>query len=153
LEESVELAEIAGGRLRDIPEDRLERAFVDAFSPRITRRSRFLGGESFGSLVDRVVPAFQRLSEEPGWRCLLLVLHGAVNRAILAHTLGLPLRSFGTLEQDACCINILDVGVHGPILRLANHTPYDPAKVDLMLTSMESLYRQYRPSADTSSSA
>jgi probable phosphoglycerate mutase len=46
LEESEELAEIAGGRLRDIPEDRLERAFVDAFGPRITRRSRFLGGES-----------------------------------------------------------------------------------------------------------
>ena len=143
-EECSDLAEIASGRLREIPEDRLERAFVDALGPGISRRSRFLGGETFGAFVDRVIPALQRLCEEPGWTCLLLVLHGAVNRAILAHALGLPLQSFGALEQDACCINIIDIGPRGPIVRLVNHTPYDPVKRNLTLTSMESLYREYR---------
>ncbi len=47
----------------------------------------FLGGETVGALLDRVLPALDALLAEPGWDVLLLVLHGAVNRAILSRAL------------------------------------------------------------------
>lgn len=150
LEARPELREIEGGRLGDIPEDRLEAAFAGAFSPTLDRETRFLGGETFGDLVDRVVPAFRALCREPGWRQLLIVAHGGVNRAILLDALGAPIGSFGAIEQDAACINIVDVepageGAIRSIVRLLNHTPYNEQKRGLELTTMERLYRRYRP--------
>ncbi|CAA9576784.1 MAG: hypothetical protein AVDCRST_MAG88-2891 [uncultured Thermomicrobiales bacterium] len=149
LEVRPELREIEGGRLRDIPEDAVETAFVGAFAAGLDRESRFLGGETFGALVDRVVPAFRDLCAAPGWRQLLIVAHGGVNRAILLDALGAGLASFGALEQDAACINIVDVEGQGDdlrlIVRLLNYTPYNEQKLGLDLTTMERLYRRYRP--------
>jgi broad specificity phosphatase PhoE len=144
-EESELLSEIRTGRLRDIPERRLEEAFVGAFGPRITRRSRFLAGEAFGPFLERVERGLDELLADESWRSVLLVLHGAVNRAILARALGLRLRSFGSVEQDPGCLNIVDVGPSGMVVRLVNHTPYNPAKVGITMTTMEWLYRSYRP--------
>ncbi len=144
------LREIEGGRLRDIPEEGLEAAFTGAFL-RLGRESRFLGGETFGGFVDRVVPAFLALCAEPGWRHLLIVAHGGTNRAILLHALGAGIAAFGAIEQDAACINIIDVepepegGGTRAIVRLLNHTPYNEQKLGLELTTMERLYRAYRP--------
>jgi probable phosphoglycerate mutase len=82
---------------------------------------------------------------EPGWRCLLVVAHGGVNRVLLAHALGSGLAGFAALEQDPGCVNILDMDDAGRWLaRLVNHTPYNAAKVGLELTTMERLYREYR---------
>ena len=135
---------------RDIPEEQLEAAFAGAFAAALNRDARFLGGETFGSLVDRAVPAFRALCAEPGWRHLLVVAHGAVNRALLLDALGAGIASFGALEQDPGCINIIDVepapgGGLRMIVRLLNHTPYNEQKLGLELTTMERLYLAYRP--------
>jgi probable phosphoglycerate mutase len=145
------LREIRPGRLRDIPEDALRPAFLRAFHG-LTRDSRFLGGERFGAFVDRVLPAFDALCREPGWETALLVLHGGVNRVILADALGARLGegagdALGGLEQDPGCIDILDVDPDGRrIVRLVNLTPADPLKRSVGLTSMEQLLEAYRPS-------
>jgi probable phosphoglycerate mutase len=145
IEQAPELTEIAGGKLGEIAEEAREASFVDAFGTGITRRTKFLGGERFGDFVDRVVPRFAAIVEEPGWNELLLVLHGAVNRAILGHVLGYGLRGFGAIEQDAGCINIVDVDGGRAVVRLVNHTPYNPLKEGLRRTVMEALYGKYRP--------
>ena len=152
LEVAPDLREIEGGRLRDIPEERLEAAFAGAFTTALDRDARFLGGETFGSLVDRAVPAFRALCAAPGWRHLLVVAHGAVNRALLLDALGADIDSFGALEQDPGCINIVDVepapgGGLRMIIRLLNHTPYNEPKLGLELTTMERLYLAYRPAS------
>ena len=154
LEVAPDLREIEGGRLRDIPEEQLEAAFAGAFATALDRDARFLGGETFGSLVDRAVPAFRALCAAPGWRHLLVVAHGAVNRALLLDALGVGIDSFGALEQDPGCINIIDVepasGKDGDlrmIVRLLNHTPYNEQKLGLELTTMERLYLAYRPAS------
>src|SRR5205085_941242 len=67
-EESELLSEIRTGRLRDIPEARLEEAFVGAFGPKITRRSRFLAGEAFGPFLERVERGLDELLADEGWR-------------------------------------------------------------------------------------
>jgi probable phosphoglycerate mutase len=139
------LREIQMGRLGDVPADALEAAVLGAFTDNVTAEGRFLGGETFGGLRDRVVACLGELLADRGWRCLLLVAHGGVNRALLSHALGVALQGFAALEQDPGCINILDVDEAGRwLVRLVNHTPYDPAKEHLELTTMERLLRDYR---------
>ena len=79
-----ELREIESGRLDEIPEDALEAAFVGAWRDVVPEDMRFLGGETIGSLLDRVLPAVDRLIADPDWDVLLAVLHGGVNRAIIS---------------------------------------------------------------------
>lgn len=143
LEAREELREIQPGRLADIPAESLEHAFVGAFAGAPTRETQFLGGETFGSLEDRVLRCFRGLLVEPAWRCMLMVAHGGVNRTILAHALSHGPQAFGAIEQDAGCINVIDLDSRGRFLvRLVNYTPYNPAKIGLELTTMERLYRE-----------
>ena len=138
------LREIRPGRLADIPPESIEQAFVGAFAGSIDRETRFLGGENFGSLVDRVLACFDGLLADPSWRHLLIVAHGGVNRAILCQAMGQGLGGFGAIEQDAGGINIIDLDPGGRcIVRLLNFTPYNPAKVGLTLTTMERLFHDY----------
>jgi probable phosphoglycerate mutase len=144
IEVEPDLREIQPGRLRDLPADNIDNLFLEVFGAGIDRSKRFLGGETFGSLVDRVLPVFQRLQADPSWRHLLIVGHGGVNRVILTHLLGTGLGGFALLEQDPCCLNIIDVVDGGRfVLRLVNHTCYNPAKRGLELTTMERLYQEY----------
>jgi probable phosphoglycerate mutase len=139
------LREIQPGRLADLPPDGVERAFLGTFASGLDRDTRFLGGETIGSLVDRVLTCWRNTLSDPTWRHLLIVAHGGVNRAILTHVLKSDLSGFAALEQDPCCVNIIDVFEDGRCLvRLLNHTPYDAPKGQLVLTNMESLYAEYR---------
>jgi len=105
--------------------------------------ARFLGGEKFSDFADRVVPAFERIVADEGWRSLLLVLHGAVNRMLLNHVMGVSWHSHASIEQDNCCINVIDVDApsrHHPrryLIRAVNLTGYDLNKSSLHLTTME----------------
>jgi probable phosphoglycerate mutase len=139
-----ELREIQPGRLADIPPGQVADAFLGAFGRGVGRESRFLGGETYGSLVDRVLPSFLEVLRDPGGANVLIVAHGGVNRVILAHALGLEPCGFLAAEQDPGCLNIIDVADDGDCLvRLLNFTPGSPLKADINLTTMESLYRQF----------
>jgi broad specificity phosphatase PhoE len=139
-----ELRELQGGRLTEIPEDELEAAFTRAFKGAVPLDTRFLNGETVGSLLDRVVPAVQRLVAEPDWDTVLAVLHGGVNRAILSYALAGEGKFLGGFEQAPACINILDIGDDW-IVRAVNHTPYDPVHERGRGTTMEALYDLYLP--------
>lgn len=139
-----ELREIAPGRLADLPEDGLEAAFTGVFRGEVPLDTRFLGGETIGSLLDRVVPAVERLVGDGGWDVALLVLHGGVNRAVLSYALTGGRRFLGGFEQAPACINVLDVGEDW-VVRAVNYAAHDPLHARSRLTTMEELYRQYRP--------
>jgi broad specificity phosphatase PhoE len=139
-----ELRELEGGRLGDIPEDELERTFVRAFHGVVPEDARFLGGETVGSLFDRVLPALDRLLADDGWDVVLAVLHGGVNRAILSYALTGRREFLGGFEQAPACINVLDVGDSGWIVRAVNVAPYDPVHLRGRLTTMEELWEQFR---------
>lgn len=116
-------------------------AFANSLRKSLTRDTEFLGGETFGSLEDRVVPAFEGLAARDDWKELLLVTHGGTNRMILSRALGGGLDTFGRIEQDAGCINIIDLDADGSfLLRLVNYTPKSPVKADIRLSSMEQIY-------------
>jgi broad specificity phosphatase PhoE len=138
-----ELRELEGGRLGDIAEDELEQAFVGFFKDVVPEEVRFLGGETVGSLFDRVLPALERLLADRDWDVALAVLHGGVNRAILSYALTGGRTFLGNLEQAPACINVLDVGENW-VVRAVGVTPYDPAHLRGRLTTMEELWRQFR---------
>ncbi len=51
-------------------------------------------------MLDRVLGCVGGLLAEPGWRRLLVVAHGGVNRVLLAHALGSGLAGFAALEDS-----------------------------------------------------
>jgi probable phosphoglycerate mutase len=139
-----ELREIEGGRLRDISAGALEEAFLGAFRGTVPEDRAFLGGETIGGLLDRVLPALEGLVADESWDVLLAVLHGGVNRAILSYALTGRRSFLGGFEQAPGCINVLDVGEDW-IVRAVNVAPYDLAHTGTRQTTMERLYSQYRP--------
>ena len=141
LETCEALREVAPGPLGASGAVSLEEHFVGALSRVASRESRFLGGESFGSLEDRVLPAFRGILAASGWKHLLIVAHGGTNRVILLHALGATLDHLGCLEQEAGCINLMDVEDSPRLLvRQVNYTPYSPLKENIWSTTMEKIY-------------
>ncbi len=111
----------------------------------------FLGGERFVDFAGRVVPAFEALLADPAWNTLLLVLHGAVNRMIFNYVLGTTWQGRMSIEQDNCCINIIDVDTADDgsparfLIRAVNLTAYDLNKSGISrLTSMEQVAERLR---------
>ena len=139
-----DLREIESGRLEDIPEDELERTFIEAWRDVVPEEAQFLGGESIGSLLDRVIPAVDQLLADNEWDVLLAVLHAGVNRAILSYALTGGRVLLGNLEQSPACINVLDVGDDW-IVRAVNITPTDLAHRGGRLRTMEELWAEFRP--------
>ncbi|HMJ01038.1 MAG TPA: histidine phosphatase family protein [Gaiellaceae bacterium] len=140
-----DLRELEGGRLDDIPEEDIERAFTGVFRGVLSEETRFLGGETIESLFDRVLPALERLLADESWDVLLAVLHGGVNRAILSYALTGERSFLGNFEQAPACVNILDVSSDHWVVRAVNVTPYDLAHLSGRQTTMEQLYNEYLP--------
>jgi probable phosphoglycerate mutase len=147
IEHEPRLREIEVGRFRDwsgATTEQVEAAILGALRG-LAPDSRFLGGETFGSLEERVGACWGELLARPDWRQVLIVAHGVVNRLLLCGALGTGLAGLNALEQDAGCINLLELGEAGTALvRLVNYTPAHPAKLGLEMSTLEGLYRQYR---------
>jgi probable phosphoglycerate mutase len=108
--------------------------------------SSLLGGERYSDFRERVIGALEQVVAESDWSTLLMVCHGGTNGMILCWVLGTGLETFGAIEQDPCCLNVIDLDVDpdsGEIvrkfLRTANVTAHDPAKVVTGLTAWETI--------------
>jgi broad specificity phosphatase PhoE len=66
------------------------------------------GGESFVDLVDRVVPAVERLIDAHAGRDIVIVAHGGTIRAALAHALGLDPEAAIAFVVDNLSLTRLD---------------------------------------------
>jgi broad specificity phosphatase PhoE len=139
------LREIESGEIRGLEPEAVQELMATAFRGVVPLETRFLGGESIGALFDRALPEIDALLEDPSWDVLLLILHGAVNRAILGHALTGDRVFLGGFEQSPGCINVLDVAADATwIVRAVNHTAYDPAHADApRTTTMEHLWEEY----------
>lgn len=168
VEECADLVEIRAGKVTNwapgllSSPGRIEEFFIGSLNRELTPGDTFLGGETFGDFAARVVPAFERLVMQPGWKDLLLVAHGGTNRAILAHALGASPQAMGALEQDPACVNIIDVAFEPTdeppypcagsvtatrplyLVRLLNYTAGAPLKKDIRMTTMEKIFTESR---------
>lgn len=147
LERVPELEEVrGGGGVRRVEPRDLAYSVWDAARP----DGRFLGGESFAELRARVMGAIERLVAQRGWKRLLLVAHGGVNRVILGWALGAPLESAPRMEQDSACLNVIDLdhdaesgALLRTLVRALNVTAADPAKHERWLTTLEQQARDF----------
>jgi len=146
LQPDTHLREIGGGKLSAIPDAELQHAFVGAMDGVVDLDTRFLGGETVGELMDRVMPRVDALRADADWDVVLLVLHGGVNRAVLSYLLTGQKHFIGGLAQAPACVNAIDVGEgkHDVSVRLINHAPLDQLHTSTRKTTMEALYEQYR---------
>jgi broad specificity phosphatase PhoE len=139
------LREIESGEIRGLEPEAVQEMMATAFRGVVPLETRFLGGESIDALFDRALPEIDGLLADHGWDVLLLILHGAVNRAILGRALTGDRVFLGGFEQSPGCINVLDVAADRTwIVRAVNHTAYDPAHIDApRTTTMEHLWQEY----------
>ena len=145
LESLAALEEIKGGG-RDHPVEDVAawlRHVANPWAGADHPEATFLGGERFTDFAGRVVPAFEAILADPHWRTLLLVLHGAVNRMIFNYVMNTPWQGRVSVEQDNCCINVIDVDSDSAgrsrrfLVRAVNLTGYDLNKSSIDLTNME----------------
>lgn len=140
-----ELREIESGRLADLKPQRVERAFLGAFASTADVDAQFLGGEKVGHFLARVLPQIDALRADKRWDCILLVLHGGTNRALLSYLLTGEAKLHGGFAQDPGCINAIDVGddKHDAILRVVNYAPLDRLQTATRKTTMEELLEKF----------
>jgi len=143
------LSEAKTGSFSDVEtaED-MESLFTRAFDGAEQPGARFLTGESYAELTLRVAAAWQGLLSRDDWSEALVACHGVVNRAILALALGTGPEIYRRIEQDAGCLNVLDIDGQGgearvAYVRLMNFTPYNATKLGMFETTMETLWRQF----------
>jgi alpha-ribazole phosphatase len=78
------------------------------------------GGESVDDLRRRVLPAIHSIIDEHRGASVAMVLHGGVNRVILADAMGLDGANLFSIDQDFGCVNIIDCYQEHAVVRLIN---------------------------------
>jgi probable phosphoglycerate mutase len=144
LEVEPALEEVRGAERRSEIPDPAEwiRHVANPWATAAEAEARFLGGERFRDLEARVLGAFDALVADPSWRNLLVVAHGGVNRVIMNRVMNTPWQAGVSIEQDPCCINIIDLDMKdGRVVRFLvrglNITAYNLNKQGIRLTDME----------------
>ncbi len=150
VEEQSLFREIRGGRLRDFAPAEFDANLRHPFADAGLMDGCFLGGERFEDIERRVLEGLRVLLGQPGWQQLLLVAHDVVNRLVLAWAMAVPRAVIAALEQDYCCLNVIDVPAYGEsghcLVRTMNYSPGDPVKRLTTLTSLEQAFAAWRPS-------
>jgi len=143
------LSEAKTGSFEDIESfEDMATLFTRAFDSADEPDARFLTGESYAELWDRVALAWQGLLSRRDWTQAFVACHGVVNRTILAQALGTGPSIYRRIEQDPGCLNVLDIDGEGPnarvdYVRLMNFTPYNATKAGMLETTLETLWRQF----------
>lgn len=143
------LSEAKTGDFQEIETaEEMQATFVQAFEKAEEPGARFLTGETYADLWERVAGAWQSLLGRDDWNHALVAAHGVVNRTILAQALGAGPQIYRRLEQDTGCLNVLDIEGVGDdarvaYVRLVNFTPYNTSKAGMHETTLEMLWRQF----------
>jgi len=128
--------------------EQMQATFVKAFENAAEPGARFLTGEPYADLWDRVAAAWRALLSRSDWSHVFVAAHGVVNRTILAQALDSGPQIYRRLEQDTGCLNVLDVEGDGDdarvaFVRLINFTPYNATKLGMHQTTLEMLWQQF----------
>jgi probable phosphoglycerate mutase len=128
-------------------EEEMRETIVGAFHDAHEEGARFLTGETYAELWQRVEAAWSELLARD-WEHAFVAAHGVVNRTILAQALGAGPHIYRRLEQDTGCLNVLDIEGRGAdarvaYVRLVNFTPYNMTKAGMKETTLEMLWRQF----------
>ena len=78
-------------------------------------------GENLMDLQSRIMPVIDGIVARHRGEEALVVAHGGANRVILLNAIGAPLSSLFNIEQNYCCLNIIDYYADGKtVVKLLN---------------------------------
>lgn len=145
IEERPAFKELRSGDNRGKSVEEIEATFIFSMETADQTGARFVGGDVYAEVYERVTAELQAILLEPGWRNLLIVAHEGINRLLLGWASYGGLAAIRAFEQDPCCLNVIDADVvDGAIerrfIKLMNVTPVNHAKLDNHLTSMEQVF-------------
>lgn len=102
--------------------DQVEERFPGAFDAWREQGAdyRIPGGERIRDLVERVLPALREILISHRGGRVVLVVHGGVNRVILADAMGVDFNHLYSIEQDYGCLNIVDYFSDYAVVKLVN---------------------------------
>lgn len=100
----------------------IDRKFPDAFKAWAKNPLKFspLNGESTLEARDRVMPAFNEITNQHKGQNIAIVSHGGVIRIILCELLGIPLENIFRIEQDFAALNIIELWDY-PVIKQINY--------------------------------
>ncbi|HUV05705.1 MAG TPA: histidine phosphatase family protein [Armatimonadota bacterium] len=110
-----ELREVDYGEWEGVPESEVRERYPD-FYPAWRANPlevRTPGGETFGELRDRVLPAFIQLAQAHPNQNTAIIAHKSTNRVILACLLGADVNRYRQIGQGNSCINTIEVRSDG----------------------------------------
>ena len=82
---------------------------------------RVPGGENLLDLQSRIMPVINGVVARHRGEEVLVVAHGGANRVVLLNAIGAPLTSLFNVEQNYCCLNIIDYYADGKtVVKLLN---------------------------------
>lgn len=117
-----ELREISLGEWEGCRFDDIAKKFPNEFKARGQDIAYYQvpGGESFADCSKRVVGVFKDILATTKGN-VLIVGHAGVNRLILSHILGMPLKNIFRIGQDYGCINIIQCTKSSQQVKLINY--------------------------------
>jgi alpha-ribazole phosphatase len=78
-------------------------------------------GENLLDLQERIMPVVNNIVARHRGEEVLVVAHGGANRIILLNAIGAPLAALFNIEQNYCCLNIIDYYLDGKaVVKLMN---------------------------------
>lgn len=127
MQQSLEdLQDIDYGQWQGKPHEEVRREAPDLY--RLWREQphlmRFPGGESLQDLMARTANGLRKILERHPASEVFLVGHDSVNRALLLQLLDLPLSTYWKIAQSPCCINEVEIDLHGVLVRRINDTAH-----------------------------
>jgi len=119
-----ELRELSFGHWEGMSLKELETKYPGEMDKRIKETEAFRadGGETFGELHDRVIPAFKNIVDRHAGETIVLLCHGGVNRVILSHVLGFPTSKLFSIAQEYAAVNIIQYYRDQVVVELLNGT-------------------------------
>jgi broad specificity phosphatase PhoE len=116
-----DLREIDCGELEGLTWDEVAARFPELYAwNRIPAGFRFPGGESYGDLAGRAVPAIDAIRDRHPGATVVVVAHGGVIRTALNATLGMAAADLFRIALGYGGISIVDWTDGGPVVRLVN---------------------------------